>query len=98
MDRIKDLDDEYLKSLKVDKLPNLDDDGNDIMYQLYDMFMKKHNIPLTKYISREEEDSDNSLITFDFEKMPSRLKGLLYIFSDTHYNAKQVFSHDKNTL
>ncbi len=32
-------------NLEINELPILDDEGYDIMYQLYDMFMKKHNLP-----------------------------------------------------
>ncbi len=66
-------------NLEINELPILDDDGYDIMYQLYDMFMKKHNLPNKKFIIEEEENKDFDTITFDFKNMPNELKLLLYI-------------------
>ncbi len=74
-------------NLEINELPILDDDGYDIMYQLYDMFMKKHNLPNKKFIIEEEENKDFDTITFDFKNMPNELKLLLYIFAETHYKA-----------
>ncbi len=61
-------------NLEINELPILDDDGYDIMYQLYDMFMKKHNLPNKKFIIEEEENKDFDTITFDFKNMPNELK------------------------
>ena len=74
-------------NLEINELPILDDDGYDIMYQLYDMFMKKHDIPIKKFILEEEETKDFDTITFDFKSMPNQLKLLLYIFAETHHKA-----------
>lgn len=86
MTQIKDLDSSVLDNLSEEKIPLLDSNGYDIMYQLYDMFMKKHNLPLKKFIVHEEEDSnDFDFVTLDFINMPVQLKGLLYIFAETHF-------------
>ncbi len=44
-------------NLEINELPILDDDGYDIMYQLYDMFYEKTQFyPIKKFIIEEEEN------------------------------------------
>ncbi len=42
-------------NLEINELPILDDDGYDIMYQLYDMFMKKHNYPIKNLLLKKKK-------------------------------------------
>ncbi len=56
------------------------------MYQLYDMFMKKHNYQV-KNLLLKKKNKDFDTITFDFKNMPNRIKILVYIFAETHYKA-----------
>ena len=78
----------FLASLCEENMPPLDSNGYDILYQLYDMFMKKNNLPLEKFIIKEEEDcNDYHSITLDFKNMPVPLKALLYTFAKTHFDS-----------
>jgi hypothetical protein len=85
--KIQVMDNIFLESLCEDKIPLLDDNGYDIMYQLYDMFMKKNNLPIKKFIIQEEEYNEYNSITLDFKNMPLHLKALLYTFAQTHFNS-----------
>ncbi len=50
-------------NLEINELPILDDDGYDIMYQLYDMFMKKHNVPNKNLLLKKKKHKDFDTIT-----------------------------------
>jgi hypothetical protein len=73
-----------LENLTGKDILKLDEDGYDIMYQLYHMFMKKQNIHWKEFIITEEEFDKCYSITFDLKKMPLDLKALLYVFAETH--------------
>jgi hypothetical protein len=87
--KTKDYEPQFLTDIDEKKIPLLDGNGYDIMYQLYDMFMKKNNLPLRKFIVKEEECNDSAYdsITLDFKNMPVQLKALLYSFAETHFNS-----------